>query len=199
MKKVLFALTLMGAGAGIGVADTLILQDGTRIEGTYLGGTARQITFMQADRGTRRTFDVGQVHEVMFGTNTSPVSSQNPWGNTQSPGAQTGNYSSYDNGNLVRRLYDAVLNVMNTTQLSQTQRETLTQATNVLRNAMDNRQSDEIMMRDIRRALEDIRYVANGANLRQQDRQFILNTIDELRSNNRNQRNRNGGGVFNDR
>ena len=49
-------------------ADTLVTRSGRRVEGTYLGGTARQI---RIDTGERtETFDVTEVTEIRFGDTT---------------------------------------------------------------------------------------------------------------------------------
>jgi hypothetical protein len=49
-------------------ADTLLLKNGQRIEGTYLGGDARTIKFDAADRIT--TYAVTEVEDVQFGSGT---------------------------------------------------------------------------------------------------------------------------------
>jgi hypothetical protein len=57
------AAVLLGTG-GFLRADTLTLRSGETIQGTYLGGTARQIR-MELN-GDIRTFDVGQIQSVIF-------------------------------------------------------------------------------------------------------------------------------------
>ena len=58
------------ASAAIGLtalllqADTVTLRNGSTVQGTYLGGTARQIRIDQ--NGDIRTFDIGQVQSVIF-------------------------------------------------------------------------------------------------------------------------------------
>lgn len=45
-------------------ADTLTLRNGATVQGTYLGGTARQVRMDQ--NGDIRTYDIGQVQSVIF-------------------------------------------------------------------------------------------------------------------------------------
>ena len=45
-------------------ADTLTLRNGTTVQGTYLGGTSRQVRMDQ--NGDVRTYDIGQVQSVIF-------------------------------------------------------------------------------------------------------------------------------------
>ena len=64
------------AGAVIGLtafllqADTVTLRNGSTVQGTYLGGTARQIRIDQ--NGDIRTFDIGQVQSVIFDGDQPP-------------------------------------------------------------------------------------------------------------------------------
>ena len=56
-------LTILGAGMSLS-ADTITLRDGQSVQGTYLGGTARQI---RVDvNGDIRAYDVNQVRSVTF-------------------------------------------------------------------------------------------------------------------------------------
>src|SRR5580658_7700887 len=45
-------------------ADTLVLRNGATVQGTYLGGDARQIRIDQ--NGDVRSYDIGQVQSVIF-------------------------------------------------------------------------------------------------------------------------------------
>lgn len=45
-------------------ADTLVLRNGAAVQGTYLGGDARQIRI--DENGTIRSYDIGQVQSVIF-------------------------------------------------------------------------------------------------------------------------------------
>src|ERR1019366_3977483 len=51
-------------------ADTVTLRNGSTVQGTYLGGTARQIRIDQ--NGDIRTFDIGQVQSVIFDGDQPP-------------------------------------------------------------------------------------------------------------------------------
>ncbi len=58
-----FALMLVAGAA----ADTLVLRDGTKLEGMYLGGDARTIRFIGPDR-TPKNYSVSSVAAVQFGS-----------------------------------------------------------------------------------------------------------------------------------
>lgn len=57
-------LVLLVAAAGVVSADTLTLRDGQTVQGSYLGGTSRQIRMVVGD--SIRTFDVGDVLSLTF-------------------------------------------------------------------------------------------------------------------------------------
>lgn len=94
MTKQLMAgvLVLLGA-ATFAAADRLALKSGTAVEGTYLGGSSRQIR-MEVN-GQIQAFDVEQVKSITFGdptasTQTAPARPQaqlstRPPANTQAP------------------------------------------------------------------------------------------------------------------
>ena len=67
------AITLF---VGVAAADTISLRGGETIQGTYLGGSARQIRFDV--NGNIRTFDVGQVQSVNFNDGYTPAGQQTP-------------------------------------------------------------------------------------------------------------------------
>jgi len=56
--------SLICAAALLLSADTLVLRNGATVQGTYLGGDARQVRIDQD--GTVRTYDIGQVQSVIF-------------------------------------------------------------------------------------------------------------------------------------
>lgn len=58
------ASVLIGAAAMLLSADTLTLRNGTTVQGTYLGGTSRQVRMDQ--NGDVRTYDIAQVQSVIF-------------------------------------------------------------------------------------------------------------------------------------
>jgi hypothetical protein len=55
---------LVCAAALLLSADTLTLRNGTTVQGTYLGGTSRQVRMDQ--NGDVRTYDIGQIQSVSF-------------------------------------------------------------------------------------------------------------------------------------
>jgi len=56
--------SLACAAAMLLSADTLVLRSGAAVQGTYLGGDARQIRI--DENGTIRSYDIGQVQSVIF-------------------------------------------------------------------------------------------------------------------------------------
>ncbi len=60
-RRILLAGAVCG---GLASADTLVLKNGSRVEGTFLGGTARAVRF--DDGTTVRHYPVGQVSRVEF-------------------------------------------------------------------------------------------------------------------------------------
>jgi len=68
MKQIVIATAMslcVVSLAAIASADTLIMRDGTRIEGTVVGFAARTITFRHAD-GVSRRYPTSQVEAVEF-------------------------------------------------------------------------------------------------------------------------------------
>ena len=59
--------TLICAAALLLNADTLVLRNGATVQGTYVGGDARQVRIDQ--NGTVRSYDIGQVQSVIFSDN----------------------------------------------------------------------------------------------------------------------------------
>jgi hypothetical protein len=55
---------MLAAAIGAASADTITLRDGKLVEGSYLGGTARQIRMAVGDE--IRTFDIGEVLSIRF-------------------------------------------------------------------------------------------------------------------------------------
>lgn len=51
-------------------ADTLTLRNGATVQGTYLGGTAREVRM--DENGSVRTYDIGQVQSVIFSESAGP-------------------------------------------------------------------------------------------------------------------------------
>src|SRR5260370_36551136 len=72
---------LLGSGLlSTSFADTLTLKDGRVVNGTYLGGSARQIR-MEADNSIQ-TFEIDRVLSIQFGSNSpsseAPVAESAP-------------------------------------------------------------------------------------------------------------------------
>jgi len=57
-----------------GIADTLTLKDGRTINGTYLGGTSRQVR-MEVDNSIQ-TFEIGRISGIQFGSGTAAPSAR---------------------------------------------------------------------------------------------------------------------------
>ncbi len=63
-------LTLLVGAAGLASADTIALRNGEVIQGTYLGGNARQVR-MDVN-GNIQNFDIAQVQAISFSDSGSP-------------------------------------------------------------------------------------------------------------------------------
>ncbi len=62
--------------ATLGFADTITMKNGNVINGTYLGGTARQV---RVDMGDRiRTLDVSDISRIEFGGASASVPAPAP-------------------------------------------------------------------------------------------------------------------------
>ncbi|HWE52443.1 MAG TPA: hypothetical protein VG273_21785 [Bryobacteraceae bacterium] len=64
MKLATKAVILLCGTAAFLSADTLILKSGERVEGTYMGGTSRQVRMDL--NGNVRTFEIGDIRSVTF-------------------------------------------------------------------------------------------------------------------------------------
>jgi hypothetical protein len=64
LRSIVLTGSLIGAGALVLHADTIVLRSGAEVRGTFLGGTARQIRVDQ--NGEIRTYDIEQVQSVIF-------------------------------------------------------------------------------------------------------------------------------------
>src|SRR5579863_3653798 len=67
VHKIIRTTALLCAGALLLSADTLVLRNGGTVQGTYLGGDARQIRMDQ--NGNVQNYDIGQVQSVIFSDN----------------------------------------------------------------------------------------------------------------------------------
>jgi hypothetical protein len=64
LNKCVRTIFLICAGGMLLSADTLVLRNGATVQGTFLGGDARQIRLDQ--NGAIRIYDIGQVQSVIF-------------------------------------------------------------------------------------------------------------------------------------
>jgi len=72
----IFCLGIAFACATIGFADTVTLKSGRVVQGTYLGGTAREV---RVDLGDRiQTFDVSDVTRIEFSSSAPPQAAADP-------------------------------------------------------------------------------------------------------------------------
>jgi hypothetical protein len=84
--------SLICAAALLLSADTLVLRNGATVQGTYLGGDARQLRIDQ--NGTVRSYDIGQVQSVIFseaGYQAPPPPAQ-PYASRDRDGDRGGNF-----------------------------------------------------------------------------------------------------------
>jgi hypothetical protein len=169
MRKTILSL-LVAAGALS--ADTLILRDGARINGTLLSADARTVSFVDA-RGERRSYNVTNVEEITFGA----ADSSGTRARTEMPATTPIGSDEFS------RLYDDVTRVMERSNLSARQREMLDDARAVIRRtANDVRDNRQVDSRNVRLALNNVRYVMNATTINAQDRRLILDDLDRIRN-----------------
>jgi len=65
LQSALLIATISAAGVGVSFADTVMLRAGQKIDGTFLGGTARQVQF-QDRTGKTLNIPVGEVSGMTF-------------------------------------------------------------------------------------------------------------------------------------
>jgi hypothetical protein len=172
MKKTVLSILL---AFGALSADTLILRDGTRINGTMLSANERTMSFVGED-GRRRDHSITNVQEVTFGDTEFGTTRTRTTGGTAMP---TG--TSVD---LVTRLTDNIDNTMQRATLTSRQRTMLEDARNVLTRAgHDMRENLSLSnRREIQTALDNVRYVMNSTSIRAADRRVVLADIAELKA-----------------
>jgi hypothetical protein len=73
LAQLLAAVTLLAVAAAPAFADTLVLTDGTRIQGYFEGGTARVVKFRGND-GAIKDYDILKVQQVLFESAPVPPS-----------------------------------------------------------------------------------------------------------------------------
>lgn len=89
MRRALLSLLL---GASLLSADTLVLRNGTRVDGSFLGGDARNVRFAVGDQVN--TYHLYDIQSIDFISNSSSNSSLN---NAPPPNAPPRNYPAADN------------------------------------------------------------------------------------------------------
>jgi hypothetical protein len=75
-------------------ADTLTLRNGTTVQGTYLGGTSRQVRMDL--NGDIRTYDIGQVQSVIFDGDQPPPPPPSSYPSSSRPSLREGPNASSD-------------------------------------------------------------------------------------------------------
>jgi hypothetical protein len=172
-KTILSMLLAFGALS----ADTLVLRDGSRINGTMLSANSRTMSFVEAN-GRRRDYSITNVQEIQFG-DTESSGAAGTRGRTEQPAMPTG--STVD---LVEQLTDDIGGVMESASLSPRQRSMLEDARNVLSRAgHDMRENLSLSnRREVQMALDNVRYVMSSTTIRAADRRTVLQDITELRA-----------------
>ena len=164
MRRALAWAILMPIGL---LADTLILRDGTRHNGTFVSGTARIVTFVD-DHGSRRNFEMRNVQEIQFGTGTTPTD------------VTTGSQTDDDRRQLLRKIREDARLSMDNVTLGDYQRGKLEGDLGVLDRAIsETREGESVSVRELRTALEGIRLASSA--FREQDRTKVRESISELR------------------
>ncbi|HYI95701.1 MAG TPA: hypothetical protein VEX68_19320 [Bryobacteraceae bacterium] len=166
MRKTLLTVFL---GLGSLSADTLTLRDGTRVEGTLLSASGTSITFIDS-RGARRSYNVSNVEELAFGEASTSRSRTEP------------ELDATRGTDLVARLNEDIGRAMERSTLSSRQRQMLQDARSTLTAAAEDlRENRTIDRRQVRTALDNVRYVMNGSGIQESDRQAVLDDIQQLR------------------
>jgi len=154
-------------------ADSVIMRDGSQFRGTFLQGTSRSVTIID-NSGARRTFSVRDIQQIMFGDSNY---SSNP----NAYGAPVGSFIA-EPPVLVSRLRQDVADAMNNTNLPDPQYRRLQDATEVLRQAAENRSYVfDVNAREVRLALDNVVAVFNTPAFSPPDRQRVLEDIRQLR------------------
>src|ERR1700704_1436359 len=83
LNRILLCTALV---VSLAFADTLTLRDGRTIQGTFIGGTARQIRMAVDDRGD--SFDINEVSELKFGGGRNGARAEAPRAAEPAPRAE---------------------------------------------------------------------------------------------------------------
>jgi hypothetical protein len=158
---------ILFAFIAVASADTLVLKDGAQLEGTMVSASTRTITFVDSV-GQKREYDVSAIQEIRFERDTSDSRNR-----TQAPATA---WETID------RLNDDIARAVERSSLSLRQRQLLDEAQTVLtRAARDLRDNKNPKNKEVRRALDNVRYVMNSPSVRTQDRRAVLDGIAQLR------------------
>ena len=148
-------------------ADTLIMRDGSRLDGTFVTGTSRTLTFVD-HTGARRNFDLRDVREIQFATGTTPTD------------VTTGTRTDDERRQLLTRVRDDVRAAMDRVTLTNYQRTRVRADLQVLDRAIDEaREGANVSTREVRDALESIRQLSSV--FAEQDRVAIRDNIRDVR------------------
>jgi hypothetical protein len=90
------AVSLICATALLLSADTLVMRNGATVQGTYVGGDARQVRMDQ--NGAVRSYDIGQVQSVIFSDSGYQPSPPPPTASYPARGTR-GDYSNANGAN----------------------------------------------------------------------------------------------------
>jgi hypothetical protein len=154
--------------------DTVVMVDGTRYEGTLQRATSTSITIL-GEGGKERTLETRDVRELIFGSG----SGRSPSGTTAR--SSSSRSTSLDRSGQLNKLRDDVQRAMEHARLTEEQRETLTDANGTLREATKG--NTNLTNRELRMAMDNIRYVFSSNAFQAQDRQAVLDDLKLLREN----------------
>jgi hypothetical protein len=152
----------------VALADTLVLRNGTRHEGTFVSGTSRRITFVD-ESGRQRAFDVTQVQELSFGSGADDNMARN---------------TVADLGTNVDKLRRDLREAMGKVTLESEDRRMLDRVSETLRAAAVDRRDgsvDYVDRREVRDALRDLQAFMDRGVFRDRDRDVITADIEQIR------------------
>ncbi|HET8550465.1 MAG TPA: hypothetical protein VFL57_20785 [Bryobacteraceae bacterium] len=148
-------------------ADTLVLRNGNRFDGTFVSGSSRRITFVD-ETGRQRVFDMTEVQELSFGPAT---------------GAGTANTVA-ELGTAVSKLRRDLREAMDKVTLEAEDRRMLERVSETLRVAAIDRRDgsiDYVDRRDVGDAIRDLEAFLDRGIFRDRDRDVIMADIQHIR------------------
>lgn len=161
--------------------DTLIMKDGSRVAGRFNSSNGQVVNFTDVN-GNRQIVNTGDIRELRFGPDEVQARNANraPMYQNGNPGqvvGVTGLAASLD------RLEGDLRMTVDNSQLQENQRRSLRDSREMLRHAMQVSQSGQIPDRTaVRLALDNIRAAVNDTSVRPEDRNLVLNDLDQTRS-----------------